>query len=86
LAGVFLRYNPASLKKEVQQKINGKDSAWTLFVIKIFKNKVDEDKGSPLQNGANSFAGFTTQPAMEKNRTISGSPSGEPHPSNLSLQ
>ena len=37
----------------MQQKINGKDSAWTLFVIKIFKNKVDEDKGSPLQNGAN---------------------------------
>jgi hypothetical protein len=57
----------------------------------ISKTKVDEDEGSPFQNGAN-LPPPCPPPKGEglrrgrKNRTISGSPPGTPYPSHLSLQ
>jgi len=45
--------------------------------------KGDEDKGSPLQNGANLAR---SRPAARENRQISGSPSGVPPPVSLSLR
>ncbi len=47
----------------------------------VFLSRVDEDEGSPLQNGANGSKQFELE-----NREISGSLPGLPCPDPLSLQ
>ena len=80
----FLRYNPANLENwRRHEQTNGK-AAHGLSLNKT-RVKVDEDEGSPLRNGANPsplpLSQWERGRGEGENRTISGSPSGAPHPS-----